>query len=334
MKKFFIVALTVVFFGVLMPEPVSAANKVVIKLASLIPENTPWGVALKRMASEWSRATNGEVELQIYHNGVVGGEEDCLRKLKSNQIQGAVFTSMGLSLITPEIMTLSVPFLLKDDTELDFVLDAIGADLEVRIIKQGFFPVAWAKSGWVQFFSKSPVWSPADLRKLKVATAPESPKLTDTFKSMGFQLVPANQNDMMIFLSSNKIEALYSSPMAMAASQLFAMAKNMASLNIAPFMGAVIFNQRAWRAIPDQYKPRLLEIADSVEKEISLSVAQLEADAVRTMVSYGLIVNQVSPAQEQQWIDEVNRAMPSLLGSVFDRDLYTKITAILQSYRK
>jgi TRAP-type C4-dicarboxylate transport system substrate-binding protein len=63
-----------------------------IKIASGVPENTAWGQALNRMSAEWTQATNREVTFQIFHNGVVGAELDVLRKLRLNEIQGAVFT--------------------------------------------------------------------------------------------------------------------------------------------------------------------------------------------------------------------------------------------------
>ena len=333
MRKFII--LTVVIFSCTFTTGTAFSQSrrpLVIKLASLIPESSPWGAALNRIASEWSRITNGEVELRIYHNGVVGDEGDCVRKLKSNQIQGAVLTSFGISLITPEIMTLSAPFFIKNDAELDTVLTALKPDLQKKMESTGFYPIAWAKSGWVRIFSKSPVTTPSDLKKLKLGSPEEAPGLTQAFKAMGYQLVSVGV-DILVSLNSNKIEAAYQSPIAAASTQLFGIAKNMTEMNIAPIMGGIIFNRTAWRAIPEKYKPDLIKVVDSVEKEITRSMAGLENDAIRTMVSYGLKINKVTPEQEKLWYTEVEKAMPSLLGSTFDRDLYTKINAILRQYR-
>jgi TRAP-type C4-dicarboxylate transport system substrate-binding protein len=334
MKK--IVMLTAVFvFGCMVATGTAfpqSRKTLVIKLASLIPENSPWGTALNRIAAEWSRITNGEVELRIYHNGVVGTEGDCVRKLKSNQIQAAILTSFGISLITPEIMTLSAPFFIKNDAELDSVLTLLKPELQKKMESTGFYPIAWAKSGWVRIFSKSPVLVPQDLKKLKMGSSEETPTLTQAFKVMGYQMVPVGI-DLILSLNSNKIEAAYQSPVAAASTQLFGIAKNMTDMNIAPIMGGIIFNRTAWRAIPEKYKPDLIKVVEGVEKEITRSMAGLETDAIKTMVSYGLKINQVSPEQEKLWYTEVEKVMPSLVGSTFDQDLYTKISAILKQYR-
>ncbi|MDR2629718.1 MAG: TRAP transporter substrate-binding protein DctP [Spirochaetaceae bacterium] len=326
----------VVFLGLLFPEPAFAQRrKITIKLASLVPENTPWGAALNRMAAEWRTASNGEVELAVYHNGVAGSEGDVLRKLKGNQIQAAILSSFGLNSITPDhaIMTLSCPFLIRNNEELDLVLNNLKPELETRINREGFFTLAWSKAGWVRFFSKQPVFTPADLKRQKLGTSEQEPALMDAFKAMGYQMVPVSMNQALVALNGGMIDAVYQSPVNVGGLQIFGVAKNMTSITIAPFMGGIVMNQAAWRSIPEQYKPALLRIAKRLETELDTSIQQLEASAIATMKNYGLKVSEISPAQEQLWYGDMERAIPSLLGSTFNRDIYEKIEALLRAHR-
>jgi TRAP-type C4-dicarboxylate transport system substrate-binding protein len=330
----------IVFFIVLgcilFPDPAFAQRrKITVKLASLVPENTPWGAALNRMAQEWGAATNGEVELIVYHNGIAGSEGDVLRKLKGNQIQAAILSSFGLNSITSghEIMTMSCPFLIRNNAELNLVLDNLKPALEERINREGFFTLAWSKAGWVKFFSKAPVFVPADLKRQKLGINEQEPALMDAFKAMGYQLVPVSMNQVLVSLSGGMIDAVYQSPVNVGGLQIFGVAKNMASINIAPFMGGIVMNQTAWRSIPERYKPELLRIAKRLEAELDSSIQQLEADAIAAMKNYGLIINEISPAQEQVWYDDVARVIPSLLGTAFNRDIYERIETLLTTYR-
>ncbi|MDR2797455.1 MAG: TRAP transporter substrate-binding protein DctP [Treponema sp.] len=331
------VVFCIVFWGALSLDPAFAQRrKITIKLASLVPENTPWGAALNRMVQEWGAATNGEVELIIYHNGIAGSEGDVLRKLKGNQIQAAILSSFGLNSITPghEIITLSCPFLIRNNEELDLVLNKLKPYLEERINQEGFFTLAWSKAGWVKFFSKAPVFVPADLKRQKLGTNEQEPALMDAFKAMGYQMVPVAMNQALVYLNGGMIDAVYQSPVNVGGLQIFGVAKNMASINIAPFMGGIVMNQTGWRSIPDQYKPVLLRIAKRLEAELDTSIQQLEGEAIATMRKYGLIINQVSPAQEQLWYDDVNRVIPALLGTTFNRELYGQIETLLKAHRK
>ena len=310
-----------------------AQRPVNIKLASLVPENTPWGIALNRMAAEWARATNGLVTMQIYHNATAGGEADVLRKLRQNQLQAAILSTIGMSSITQEMMTMSAPFLIRTDDELDMVLANLKEDLEKMINSKGFYTLAWARAGWVKIFSKAPVFVPADLKRQKMGTAPEQLELMQAFKAMGYQMVPVDMPDILIALSGGMVDAVYQSPIAVAGFQIFGIAKNVLDLNLAPFMGGLIMNQTAWRTIPDKFKPQLIEITKKIEKEMDTSIIKLEAEAVGTMKNYGLVINQPTAAQAQMWYDDTDKAIPGLLGSTFDRNLYNRIAALLKDYR-
>ena len=54
---------------------------------------------------------------------------------------------------------------------------------------------------------------------------------------------------------------------------------------------------------------------------------------IQTMGDYGLTVNNLTPEQEQLWYNEAGRAMPGLVGTLFDRNIYNRINALLQAYR-
>jgi TRAP-type C4-dicarboxylate transport system substrate-binding protein len=332
MKKKLIRVLAVLFI-LISAGPLFAQRKITIKLASMVPENTPWGVALNRMAAEWSRVTNGDVTLQVYHNGVAGGETDVLRKLKQNQIQAAVFTSLGMSSIAKEVMTLSVPFFIQTDDELEWILSNVKGELEKKIDENGFYMLAWAKAGWVKIFSRSPVFAPDDLKRQKLGTSADQEELMQAFKAMGYRMVPMEINDSIIALNSGMVDAVYQSPIAVGGFQIFGIAKNMTDLNVAPFMGGIVMNRVAWRTVPDRYKPAITEVTNKIAEEIDSSINQLEEEAIRTMLNYGLIVNHVNNDQAKLWYADTERAMPALLGTTFNRDLYNRITVLLNNFR-
>jgi TRAP-type C4-dicarboxylate transport system substrate-binding protein len=335
MKKIRYVIMFIALVCVLNPAVFAQRRRIVIKVASPAPEATDWGKALNQISREWSVITNGEVEFRIYHNGTQGkgNENEMLQMLKSNSIQAAVFTSSGLNLISSGIITLSAPFFIRDNEELDAVMTGTKGELESRIEKEGFAVLGWSRAGWIKVFSRSPVLVPADLKRQKLGASPLDEKMMQAFSVMGYQMVPIGLNDMLISLTSGKIDAVYNSPIGAGGYQLFGVAKNMTSLNVAPFLGGLVLNQRAWRAVPDQYKPRLMEVTARIVRELDQSMTKLEDDVVNVMKQNGLIVHQVNAQQAQTWYDDTARAMPTLLGNTFDRDLYQRIDAILKDYR-
>ncbi|MDR0502694.1 MAG: TRAP transporter substrate-binding protein DctP [Treponema sp.] len=307
-----------------------------IRLASLVPENTPWGQAINKMAAELSRVTNDEVQLIIFHNATAGDEPEVLRKLRMNELQAAVFTSVGLSSVMPEVMAVSYPFLIRNDAELNEVMSKIRPELDVKIQQNGFVTLAWAQAGWVKFFSKAPIYVPADLRKMKLGIGSEE-EMLQAFRIMGYQMVSTSLSQVLSDLNSGRIDVVYQSPVYAGASQLFGVAKNMTDLNIAPFMGGILMNETAWRRIPDRHKNSILAVCKQIEKEIETSIMNLERDTINTMVRHGLQIVKPTAAQAQEWYDDTNKFETRLIGGnspVFNREYYQKISAILDQYRK
>ena len=325
-----IVLLLMVIFSV---TPLFAQRTITIKMASPVPENTPWGKMFNELAADWKRITNGQVELIVFHHGVAGSEKEVVRNLRLNQLQAGVLSTLGLYEIAPEVMTLNCPFMIRNDDELDLVLSAVKGDLEAKINSQRFHTLAWARIGWVRFFSKQPIFVPADLKRQRLGTNADQAEMNQVFRTMGFQMVPVAQNDILIALNSNTVDAVFSSLAAVGNSQVFGLARNMASINVVPFVGAIVFNQQAWRAIPDRFKPQLIEATRRREAELDRAVKDLEVEMIKTMEGFGLKMNQLTPEQEQLWYDEIGRVTPSLIGTMLDREIHGRIETILRNHR-
>jgi TRAP-type C4-dicarboxylate transport system substrate-binding protein len=332
MKKNILLAGAVLF---LCGQFAFAAPKVIVRLASLVPENTAWGASLNKLAKEWKDATNGDVDVIIYHGGIISSNEvEVLQKLRQNQVQAAVLTSAGLSAISDNIWTLSCPFLIQNNDELDYVLNDIKPSIEASIEAKNYKVVEWSKAGWIKFFGRDPIPVPEDLKKQKLVSDNTTPVINSVFKKLGYNVVMTNYNDTLSTLSSRKADAVYQLPIFVAAMQVFGIAKNMCSVNVAPVMGGIVVNETTWKKIPDKYKPKLLDICANLEKENNSSIADMEKSAIDIMLKNGLVINQVSPAEESLWVKETLGAMPDLIaGNIIDKDLYQRIEVLLKKKR-
>ena len=312
----------------------SSASAVTLKLASVAPENSPWGAALNRMASDWARISGGQVTLQIYHNGIAGDESDVVRKMRIGQIQMAVFTSTGLRLLADEVMTLNMPLLIRTEDELDYVLSEVSDVLSSSVQRARFHAVVWSKGGWVRFFSNAPLTSPAALRRLRLAAAADHQELLQAFRLMGYQAIPVPQNELLTSLNSGMVDAFYASPIAAAGFQWFARAPYMLDLPVAPFIGGVVVSDRAWNRVPDHLKPQLVAAVQRHVDRLETVMEELETEAISTMQAYGLTVTELTDAQRRGWISEFERSQDVTVGTVFDEQMYRHIQDLLTEYRR
>jgi TRAP-type C4-dicarboxylate transport system substrate-binding protein len=304
-----------------------------IKLASPLPQNSDWGNILDQIATDWLRVTNGNVILNVTHNLQVN-ESMLMQWLRQDRYQAVVITSEAFYTIAPEVMALSIPFLIRNDAEFDAVLQEVRPSLDAKIEERGYRVMAWAKGGWVKIFSRTPILTPDDLKKSRLAVNPSNAKLIDAFKSMGFQVVGASMNDVTPFLQGNKIDAFYQSPILVQATQIYKYAGNMSSFNLAPFMGGVLINNQGWNSIPEKYRSQLQEIVRRAGIEFEQSFQRRESESIASMRRDGINYVEASPQVEQLWLDTLGPQIDALVErNIFDKGMYQRIQAILQRTR-
>ncbi|MDR0910454.1 MAG: TRAP transporter substrate-binding protein DctP [Spirochaetaceae bacterium] len=311
-----------------------------IKVASIVPNGTPWQEYVDKIATDWKRISEGKINMVVYHGSQLGKyESDILTQMKIGQIQGAIFTSIGMGVITPKVMTMSYPLLIRNEGELDTVLARLQPELEAEIEKQGYHIVAWSKVGWVKFFARTPVLVPNDLRNMKLATGEDLKGLNNVLKNMGFNLVNVSIEDTLIAMNSGTVDATYQSPIAIGASQVFGVAKHMTDFAVAPFMGGLVVSERVWKQVEEILSPEqmdeLMKATKDYETRLNEAVEELESQSVKQMQGYGLIVHELSPEQREEWYKEVaTNTMAMEATDTFDQATFAEIEKIVDDYRK
>jgi len=276
--------------------------------------------------------TQNQVRAIVSHDGREGGEAKMLSSLSSDAIQVAIFTSAGVAEICPAVMNLSIPFMIRNEAEFDLVLENILPLLDTRV-KNEFVVIAWSKGGWVYIFSKERVLTPDDLRRQRLSTNPELNDMNTVFRIMGFQLVETDMVSIGTKLASNAINALYLIPAAIAPMQLHRSLSHMLEVPIAPIMGAIVMNRVTWNKLSPAHQQEILRSARRIAAEFDASAVRTEANAITAMGRDGLTVNRPSQVQQEMWNNEIKNTLPSVVGSIFDRDLFNRINDILEKSR-
>jgi TRAP-type C4-dicarboxylate transport system substrate-binding protein len=105
--------------------PLAAGAQVVIKLGTVAPEGSIWHDTLLDIREQWRTISNGEVELRIYAGGVLGGEEEMVRKMQRRGLDAAAVSGSGLPLIDSVIGCLNLPLAFTSYEQLDYVRERI-----------------------------------------------------------------------------------------------------------------------------------------------------------------------------------------------------------------
>jgi TRAP-type C4-dicarboxylate transport system substrate-binding protein len=305
-----------------------------IKVGSIAPDGSPWDRALKKIASEWKAISGGTIDMKIYPGGIVGNEPDMIRKIRIGQLQAATFTGMGMSYISPDVFSLSLPFLVLNDNELDFLMKKVTPGFEKLIEKKGFVVVVWMKAGWVNFFSVKPVVYPRDLKPMKLSVAENDAELLQAWRVNGYNAIPLATNDLMTALQNGMVEAFYAPPLVAASFQWFGIAQHMCGIRIAPLIGGFTLSKKTWEEIPPSLRPKLVKSAKQIVDNLYLETIMLEKSAIDTMKKHGLKIHEVPPDAAKLWLKEASNAYDVYVGKTFSREFLEKLKGYLKEYRE
>jgi len=305
-----------------------------IKIGSSAPDHSPWDIALDALAAEWASITGNRVRLQIYPGGSTGNEADNLRKVRIGQLQGAVVTTGGLASISTDMLIFSLPLFIRNDAELDYVLDVMEPELRGIIEEKGFSLIAWQPAGWVRPFAKDPILYPRDLKSFKLALPMSDAAFVQAWKSIGFHIVQITSNEFMTALQTGMIEAFINPALVAASYQWFALAPHMCEIDLAPLVGGLLIDTRVWTRIPEEYRPRLLAAAHDILYPLHETAASLTADAIELMENNGLVAHEIDEGIRQEWVDDLERSYNRIIGTSIDPGLFNEMEEHLEEYRR
>ena len=307
------------------------AAPVLIKLATLAPKDSRYDQLLQETAQKWEEASGGQVKVRIYPGGGAGSEGDMVRKIGVGQLQAAAITVVGMHDISPDPQATSVPFLVQNEDELQYVLTKLRPRLDAALAAKGFIAVDWVSAGSPRIFSSYPIKTPADLAKSKIWTWDGDPAAAEGWKAAGFQPVVLSSTAIVPSLQTGLINTVADPPLFVFVTRMFEKANYMLDLRLGAVAGAIIVRKETWEKIPADIRPKLLAIADETAMGLSNEVRHLDDDAVEQMKKQGLTV--VEPVDRAAWQAAGERAWPAIRGKVVPADLFDETKRLVAEYR-
>jgi TRAP-type C4-dicarboxylate transport system substrate-binding protein len=309
----------------------AAQAQTAIKLATVVPVGSVWDKNLKQMADEWKEATDGRVTVTVYAGNQQGDESTVLRKMRLDALQAAAFTSVGLGSIDWAFNVFDVPFFFDSYEELNYVTDKLTPVLRKRIEPKGFMLLNWGHGGWTQVFTKNPIRTIDDLKHAKLWTSAGNDRMVQWYKANGFEPRAMALTDILTGLTTGMIDALPTTPLAAMLFQWDKQTPYMLELGLAPVVGAGVITTKAWKAIPDADKPKLLAAANGVEQRLRVEVPKLDGDAITQMTKRGLTVTK---ATGPEWRTQLDGLAKTMRGESVPPDIFDLASKARDEFRK
>jgi TRAP-type C4-dicarboxylate transport system substrate-binding protein len=264
------------------------ADTQTIKLATLAPDGSSWMKPFNNWKAAIEKGTGGAVKVKFYAGGVAGEERDVVRKMRLGQMTGAAITAVGLGLIQPDVRVLEIPFLFKDEAQLDQVRAALAADFRKSFEAQGYELLAWGDVGPVRLFTNIPLREKADLAKVKMWIWNDDPLLGKVFQHLGMNAVGLGVTDVLPSLQTGVINACYGSPVAAVAFQWHSKVKYVTSLVMSQAVGAVVLTKKLWEALSAEQRQVVEDASKTMASELTAVVRADNERSLQSMKAQGI----------------------------------------------
>lgn len=308
-----------------------ASAQSVVKLATVAPSLSIWDKNLKQMGDEWKEATGDRVSVTVFSGGSQGDEPTVLRKMRLDALQAAALTNVGLGQLDWAFNVFDIPFFFDSYDELNYVIEKMTPVLRKRIEPKGFVLLNWGHAGWTQIFTKKPVATVDDLKHVKLWTSAGNDKQVQWFKANGFEPRAMAMTDILTGLTTGMLEGLPTTPLAAMLFQWDRQTPYMLELGLAPIVGAGVITTKAWKAIPDADRPKLLASAAGVEQRLRVEVPKLDANAVEQMTKRGLTVTRpVGP----EWKTQLDGLAKTMRGESVPPEIFDLAIKARDEFRK
>lgn len=325
-RKFFLFAILVHMCGAAVDE---AAAGEIIKFGTLATEASVWGKAFNRMNVELIERTDGELRYQ-FHWG--RDEKDLVDLMKNRQLDAASLTSVGLTRVLPAAAIFQLPMLFSTYEELDYVKENLTARFTRQFEESGYVFLGWGELGFIYLFSKDRIKTRTDLQKTRVWVRTIDPIAKAFAAAAGQEPVLLPFENVLLSLTEDEVQTVYTSPLACLAFQWQTQVKYMTDLRLAAGLGATLIDEGRFDALSREQRDLLLEITDKYHRQLKSTVRASNRESIDVLQDQGIGVVSVLPREKQKWSQMAKRVQNQFVGQLYERDLLEEVRRLIEQH--
>ena len=252
-----------------------------LKFSSLAPQGSTWMNIVTDWANKVDKESKGRLKFKLYGGGMSGDESDVLRKIRFGQLQGAALTGHGIGYIYSPARVLEIPFLFRRYDEVDHVRAQLMPEIREGFHQNGYELLGWMEVGFVQLFSRSPVYSIEDMKKRRIWMWQGDPLATAFFKASGISPVPLPITEVFTSLSTGIIDTAIAPPLGAIALQWFSKMSYMTNIPVMDGIGGLVVSRKFFDGLPKDLQELLRRTGEETSARL---IAETRQDNEKSLV--------------------------------------------------
>ena len=321
--KKFVLVLAISFAGFNSPAILAKT----IKIATLSPDGTFWMKQMRAGAKEIKEKTQGRVKFKFYPGGVMGNDENVLRKIRIGQLQGGAITIGNLSQSTPDTTIYGLPYLfssLDDAAEIRKTTDPM---LSKTIEESGFVNFGFAQGGFSYLMSKEPIRSLDDLRQRKSWIPEKSDVGLSVYRYVGVSPISLAMSDVLTGLQTGLIDTVVTSPIGALALQWHTHIKYVTDQPLNYLAAMLIIDKKDFYKLSETDQQIVRDVMGKVYKTIDEQNKVDNIAARQALINQGVKFVQLSDNEKEEWEKIDDFVIKEMIKKYqYSKDLYNAVT--------
>ncbi|MFM9887480.1 MAG: TRAP transporter substrate-binding protein [Burkholderiales bacterium] len=310
--------------GSLLAGEAFAQNKVTLRIGHVTSLQAIAGQGSSMLKETAAKLSNGEIDVQIFPNGQLGGELEMLSQVRLGSLDMVMAGSGIVANIEPTFSITELPFIWKSRDHAWKVLNGpIGGKMFALLEPKGMKGLAWGVWDMRGFLTSGfEVAKPEDLKGKKIRVI-ENPLYVRTIRAYAGNPVPMAWPEVYSALQQKTIDGVETNYHGMTDSKLFEVAKNLAVSDHIWTATVFVISKKKLETLSAKHQEVMSAAAKAAGETMFALAGKANADAIALMEKNGVKITRPERAAFEKAVDPVHKYFENLVGA----DLLAEVKA-------
>lgn len=190
--------------------PVAAQTE--LNIAHVLGETSSYEVASQTLAELVEERTDGEVIINVFNQGALGGELKLTQGLRTGTVDLAFISTASLENTIPEMKVFSLPYLFTSkDEAYETLASEPGQEMLDVFDEYGIIGLGWGAIYERSLPSTSPITTVDAMEGIKIRVI-QAPGWVQTYEALGAQATPLAYGELFLALQNGIVDAAELAP--------------------------------------------------------------------------------------------------------------------------
>lgn len=293
----------------------SAQPAVKLRLGHITSATSIAGQGAQAFAKAAKEISNGQVEIEVFPNGQLGGELEMVSQIRLGTLDIAMSGSGIVAAIEPMFSVTELPFIWKNrDTVWATLNGPIGTKMLASLEPKGIKGLSWGVWDFRGFLMNGTVINtPADMKGKKIRII-ENPLYVRTIQALGANPVPMAWPEVYTGLQQKTIDGVETNYHGMADAKLFEVAKNLAVTDHIFSATLYIMNMKKFSSLSPAHQEVVIKAARVAGETMRNGAAKANQDAIALMEKSGVKVTRPDRVPFEKATEPVIKYFSTIVG--------------------